>query len=747
MSMFSKAILILSLLIIITCQVFVAQTRKALPPPRPYRNGINDSPETTSRLARDSVLSLVGRWGAGVCQAVDIKGSFLFRGNGPDFETLDISNPDSPKVVARLATDGLVRDLKISGRYAYVVTPLMVIDISNPLAPMLVSTFAAGGAIRQIAIDSPFVYLGSFATVSVVDVSDPSHPTLRGWNATSGDMVTGIAYSDPFLYVTTYDGLQMDIYNAQNKDSILYMGGSGAIQPGSPLATRGKYLYANQVTMFDLADPVNPRRVCKADLPGLSTAISVKDSLVYVSLGQGGFGIADLADTLNPRVVGYHDWIGYKSQSLAGDGPYRHAISDDHAYLASLSGLWTAEVTNDSISSKNFSATSYITADVYIDSTIVYSASWFSGINIVNINDPTSPILMANIKTNLPTFKVAERNHVLIALDADYTRGELMIEDVSNPFTPIELSRISFQESTFSTQFLGSIAFAGQDVYLSFGDARIKVMDISDTTSPRLLDDFSTTGNVAGLALVDHFLYSAEKERGLRIYDVASSSNPELADSLSIVALGVELQGSQLIVATDTGLSTFDVSNPQTPVWQGGVGLPGSRGIVPMAASAHFLYSPISTFYVTDIINPNSPRIVSALLNSASSVTAFRDIVIAGNTQMGALVYRNNLITSVAHESQNQPRLFHLDQNYPNPFNPSTIIRFTLDQPSKTSLIVYDLLGEEVVTLFDGPKARGTYLIRWDGRNKSGQGLPSGVYVYQLKSGGFSDTKKLLLLH
>ena len=91
---------------------------------------------------------------------------------------------------------------------------------------------------------------------------------------------------------------------------------------------------------------------------------------------------------------------------------------------------------------------------------------------------------------------------------------------------------------------------------------------------------------------------------------------------------------------------------------------------------------------------------------------------------------------------------FVLDQNYPNPFNPITKIKYSV--PSVVSigernllvaLKVYDVLGKEITTLVDEYKNPGDYEIDFDGSN-----LPGGIYFYQLKTGGYSQTKKMVML-
>jgi len=99
----------------------------------------------------------------------------------------------------------------------------------------------------------------------------------------------------------------------------------------------------------------------------------------------------------------------------------------------------------------------------------------------------------------------------------------------------------------------------------------------------------------------------------------------------------------------------------------------------------------------------------------------------------------DSIFTSVSdHEVVNN---FSLEQNYPNPFNPSTVIRFQISKRDYVTLKVYDILGREVATLINAEKPAGNYNVEFNAQN-----LTSGVYVYRLQAGKFSDVKKLLLL-
>ncbi len=87
------------------------------------------------------------------------------------------------------------------------------------------------------------------------------------------------------------------------------------------------------------------------------------------------------------------------------------------------------------------------------------------------------------------------------------------------------------------------------------------------------------------------------------------------------------------------------------------------------------------------------------------------------------------------------PARFALDQNYPNPFNPSTLIRYQLSQSGWVTLKVYDMLGREVTTLVNEYQEAGYKSV-----TASMNALPSGMYVYRITSGSFTDMKKMILL-
>jgi len=117
-------------------------------------------------------------------------------------------------------------------------------------------------------------------------------------------------------------------------------------------------------------------------------------------------------------------------------------------------------------------------------------------------------------------------------------------------------------------------------------------------------------------------------------------------------------------------------------------------------------------------------------------------------------LYRNaerarHLYESVAagdDQSFGLPSGYELNQNYPNPFNPSTTISFVLPVACDVRLEVFNLLGQRVRLLQDGPLPLGYHAVEWDGRSDPGSEVASGVYFYRLSKDDVSLTKKMVLL-
>ncbi len=109
--------------------------------------------------------------------------------------------------------------------------------------------------------------------------------------------------------------------------------------------------------------------------------------------------------------------------------------------------------------------------------------------------------------------------------------------------------------------------------------------------------------------------------------------------------------------------------------------------------------------------------------------------------QTGSRLIKPNGKNEFTIESEELPKQFALHQNYPNPFNPQTRIDYSLPEATYVKLVIYDLIGREVIKVVDEYQEAGYKSVTFDA-----SGLTSGVYYYRLQAGTFTDVKKMILV-
>jgi hypothetical protein len=92
------------------------------------------------------------------------------------------------------------------------------------------------------------------------------------------------------------------------------------------------------------------------------------------------------------------------------------------------------------------------------------------------------------------------------------------------------------------------------------------------------------------------------------------------------------------------------------------------------------------------------------------------------------------------------PDVYALHQNYPNPFNPVTTLRYDLPEDAMVSIMIYDVMGRRIKSLVNTTQSAGYRSVRWDATNSLGEPVSAGMYIYMIKAGQFTKTKKMVLL-
>lgn len=206
------------------------------------------------------------------------------------------------------------------------------------------------------------------------------------------------------------------------------------------------------------------------------------------------------------------------------------------------------------------------------------------------------------------------------------------------------------------------------------------------------------------------------------------------APTVNIFGLGIYL----------TNVSYGDLSNyVSVPAWRNWIVIttpwPNFSVVGVWSADLRGLGGNSAVVFASGFLDPSSNQngdsfgLFAALANG----TVVELPQLYGNEAQNAL----NKVMDENNESVSVVSDFNLEQNYPNPFNPTTSIKFTVPTSEFVSLKVYDVLGNEVSTLVNEQKAPGAYEVRFDAGN-----LSSGVYIYKLQAGNFTQTRKLMLM-
>jgi len=208
-------------------------------------------------------------------------------------------------------------------------------------------------------------------------------------------------------------------------------------------------------------------------------------------------------------------------------------------------------------------------------------------------------------------------------------------------------------------------------------------------------------------------------------------SNPEIVNS--ILYFNQDSAGTQIFDAgSNVSVSYSDV--------QGGWPGDGNIDVVPFFRNPFdgdyrlqdSLYC--GDDYYSACIDAGSPDYADSLVDCSFGLgTDVADMGAYG----GGLYYP----TGINDVFETVPSRFGLSQNFPNPFNASTTISYNLKEPSYISIDVYDALGRNIETLFEGTQGRGEHSVTWNASNVS-----SGTYFYRIQEGSYFESRKMLLL-
>ena len=448
------------------------------------------------------------------------------------------------------------------------------------------------------------------------------------------------------------------------------------------------------------------------------------------------FAPAENPDSLNVERVGE---VVLLSLPEAGDLPYGTDLylAGDHALMGDFRGIVHIVDISDPAAMRKVGEvrTPGSAVDIKVAGDLaaigVQSFTGEFGLLLLDISNPASPVELSRLEEkgwggvhNL--FIHGER----VYLAHSYTPG-LTIVDISKPAEP-RVSGVWRREGDFSN-IVHDVFVRGRLAVLSDIESGLVLLDLADPDAPELLAELPFAEGLHSAWAEGDYIYCNQEfggwERRLHVVDISDLRRPRLVHSFGISPppqgdiLGPHnpwvRDGLIYWAYYDAGLRVFDLTDPAWPVEAAYHTYPGSA----WSAQPH----DDGLVYIAD---------------GTAGIQAYR-LDRKGIADRAAL-RRDTSVDET--RADPRPAAFRLGQNFPNPFNQSTSIRVELETAAHVELSVFNLAGRRVATLARGPHLPGSHTFTWDGRDDLGAELASGAYFYRLRSDGGERTRKMVLL-
>ena len=297
-----------------------------------------------------------------------VTGTHAYVVESESIQVVDVSDPQNPIIVGSVDLKGIANDMTISGSYAYVIERnscvadagctgwdgLEIIDISNPQDPVVVGAEDIPGYVREVYVSGAYAYVLEDDSIQVVDVSHPQNPIIVGSVDLKG-VANNMTISGSYAYVTErrscllffgckgWDGLEIiDISNPREPVVV------GAVDIPVKVYVSGTYAYVledDSIQVVDVSDPQNPIIVGSVDLKGIAKDMHISGNYAYVTerkscltpfdcKGQDGFEVVDIGNPQDPVVAG------------AVDIPGKVYFSGSNAYVVESESLQVIDVSD-----------------------------------------------------------------------------------------------------------------------------------------------------------------------------------------------------------------------------------------------------------------------------------------------------------------------------------------------------------------------------------------------------------------
>ena len=672
-------------------------------------------------------------------QDLSVAGDFLYAASGWGIEVFDLSEQFNR--IAELSTPGYANSIRIKDDLAYVAdgtAGVQIIAIERPKSPQIVHTVDKFKNVGQVEVVGNRVY--------VVDIERGLHiydldafrqkpaPPMVGYYPNKGSA----------LHVGIYDG---KIYLSDDASGIhtlslgratvpVMMGTIPVLGYDFQLLDGYAYIVGVGLKIANIGNPQKPKVISTMGTSGIATSIKIQDGYGYIAGQQGGLVIADISDKNRPKIIARQRTVGTTVDVVR---------NENRVYLANgLDGLQIVDVTNlhqpkwvehfkGSGKPTDFCVENekiYVTTEsslkvinkqneaIHLDIEVgisvsakddhAYVAVGKSGIIVYDLRNLQRPIEITRIPTPLPAINI-QINEDLLYICA----GDIIILDISSPQNIRRIGKIRMSGTAYR------LAFEDDLVYVAALTDGVRVFNVLNPANPRPISGYQMDGNALGVAVKSNKAYILDSDIGVRVVDFSNLGQPTdiITYETEKLPVAVAVRGDYVYVLDQKSIALIDIRT--------GEKIPQDK----------------------DLIFPSDLMIVGDTLHI---LDLYELQVFQINESIFSLPVEDGMYSKNTPEDLN-PYQNWLGQNFPNPFNPETWIPFELEDSGEVVISIYDLNGSLIRQIQLGELSAGKYLTKdkaayWNGRNQIGEHVSNGLYFYQLETGKFQQTEKLVVI-
>ncbi len=690
-----------------------------------YRDYVH--PTASMFMGEGSLTGMVG----GGC----FWGQYLLAASGwSGVRIIDVSDPSFPWIVSTATFPGFCKDVAVKGSTAYVVTEahgMHIVDISNPATPILLETLYDHLNFESIEVAGDRAFFVDYYGLNIMDISNPVDPISQ-----TGYMEAGIGevlVEGNLLYMTSYGSLV--ILEISDPLYPLELSETVTVDSSHGLAKSGSYVYVavdfSGLEVLDVSDPTNPFEVAVNGLPQSASDVEVVSDIAYVAVPYGGIFAFDITSPASPTYL----W----SLDFHGDAEAVFAKENILCLADGYQGIQLMDIDGPAASVLARKTTSDPLTGVACQGQYCYVAEGGLGMQVFDVSNPFTPLSVTLYTPGNPV------SDVLVAGDLAFLAGSsVQIVDISDPAAPSPLGWYNRGNS-------GSDLFLDGDLLFVTDSHEWWIADVSDPTAPTHVGVDSTPGESTGIFVRGNLAYVTGWGSGFFIYDISDPTNPVIIGST--VADGyyvdVDVSGDLAYLVGPYGLGIVDIFDPTAPVLIQNVRMPGKPSKVKIDGAMAYVICPYSGVHLVDISDTAMAHLVGWIPteDESSGVAISENHVFIADGDGGlAVALKMCPECSPVLDPVSLPVVHQLEGVFPNPFNPRTTIMFTLAEPGRVNLEVFDLAGRLVRLLESGYLDGRSHRMTWDGRDNGGRAVASAPYIVRLQAGGMEEYEKILLL-